>query len=439
MPPDAGLGLEVLEVEWSTLSDMPPAPVPAAISQVKPLPIDDAKAAVAGIRKLPGKHLTLYTDVLPSPEVDELPDVFDAAVLKWCEYFEIDLADAADWHMTGFLIEQKLRFHGADMLPADLPPFQNGFQRGHYLWLNDQTDAYYRRHLLLHEGTHAFMDLMVGGIGPPWYAEGMAELLGTHQWNDGMLTLGYMPQAKTETPGWGRIRIVKDELAAGRGKMPENILDYGPAAHLRNAPYGWCWAMAAFFDSHPRYQQHFRELRKRIRTDDITQWFRQQLEDDWSDLREEWQVYVMNIEYGYDVARSAIVRKPAQPLAHSGTTAQIVADRGWQSTGVRIEAGVTYRIEATGRYQVAETSEIWWCEPGGVTIHYYQGRPLGMLLGAVRDDQQPLAGLTPLLKPDPIGLGRDLTPQTGGTLYLKINESAADLSDNRGDITVKIQ
>jgi hypothetical protein len=62
-----------------------------------------------------------------------------------------------------------------------------------------------------------------------------------------------------------------------------------------------------------------------------------------------------------------------------------------------------------------------------------------MLLGAVRDDQQPLAGLTPLVKPAPIGLGRDLTPQSGGTLYLKINESAADLSDNRGEVIVRIQ
>ncbi|MBC8874121.1 MAG: hypothetical protein H8E44_32175 [Planctomycetes bacterium] len=405
----------------------------------KRLPIDDTKAAVAGIRKLIGKHLTLYTDVPPSPEVDELPAAFDAAVPLWCKYFEVDPMNAMDWHMTGFVIQEKARFQGAGMLPDDLPPFINGFQRGRYVWLYGQPTAYYRRHLLLHEGTHAFMDLIVGGLGPPWYAEGMAELLGTHQWQDGELTLAYMPRQKTETPGWGRIKIVKDELAAGNGMMPANILEYGPQAHLRNEPYGWCWALAAFFDSDPRTQKAFRELRKKIRTEDITQWFRQQVQDDWADLSEDWQVFVMNIDYGYDIARSVIVRKTAQAVPASGATATISADRGWQSTGILLTAGTTYRIDATGQYQVAETSEIWWCEPGGVTIHYFQGRPLGLLLGAVRDHSQPLEGMSPLVKPRPIGLGTTLEPEVSGTLYLKINESPAELGDNQGQITVRVQ
>jgi hypothetical protein len=371
--------------------------------------------------------------------VDDLPDAFDAAVPLWCKYFEVDPVNIMGWHMTGFVMQEKARFQGAGMLPADLPPFANGFQRGRYLWLYDQSTAYYRRHLLLHEGTHAFMDLILGGYGPPWYAEGMAEFLGTHQWQEGKLTLRYMPRQKTETPGWGRIKIVKDELAKGNGKWPDDIMNYGPQAHLRNEPYGWCWALAAFFDSHPRSQKAFRALRTRIRTADLTQWFKQQVQEDWADLSEDWQVFVMNIEYGYDIARSAIVRKTAQAIPPSGATATIAADRGWQSTGILLTQGSTYDVGATGRYQVAETSKIWWCEPGGVTIHYYQGRPLGTLLGAVRDDTMPLRGSTPLVAPEAIGLGRTFTPQSNGTLYLKINESAADLSDNQGQITVRVQ
>ncbi len=412
----------------------------------KGLPINDNKAFATGIRKLTSEHLTLYTDVPPSSEVDELPDAFDAAVPLWCEYFEVDPLDVMDWHMTGFVMQEKARFQGAGMLPADLPAFANGFQRGRYLWLYDQADAYYRRHLLLHEGTHAFMGLIVGGLGPPWYAEGMAELLGTHHWQEGKLTLAYMPKEKTETPGWGRIKIVKDELAAGRGMMPDNIMAYNAQAHLRNEPYGWCWALAAFYDSHPRSQKAFRQLRKMVRTAGLTQWFKQQVRDDWADLSEDWQLFVMNLEYGYDVERSAIVRKTAQAMPPSGATATIAADRGWQSTGILLTEGLSYDIRATGRYQVAETkddvaqtSKIWWCEPGGVTIHYFQGRPLGMLLGAVRNDAEPLGGSTPLLAPETIGLGKIFTPQTSGTLYLKINESPADLSDNQGQITVRVQ
>jgi len=403
------------------------------------IPIDDGKVAVAGIRKLVGAHLTLYTDLPQQPAVDELPAAFDAAVPPWCGYFEIDPLEVADWHVTGFLMREKNRFDGAGLYPADLPPFRNGYQRGMYIWVHDQADDYYRRHLLLHEGTHAFMGQMLGSLGPPWYAEGMAELLGTHRWQDGRLQLDYFPKDKEETPGWGRIKIVRDELLAGRGMMPANIMSYGPQAHLQNEPYGWCWALAAFLDGHPAYRERFRTLRQRVRYDDFTQTFQQQLADDWIDLNEQWQVFVVDLDYGYDLERAAIVRKPAQPLPAGGATVTIDAARGWQSTGIWLEAGSDYRLVASGRYQVAVTSDIWWCEPGGVTIHYHQGRPLGLLVGAVRDDSQPLTGLSPLTRPEAVGLSRQWIPEASGTLYLKINESAAGLADNQGHLTVRIE
>jgi hypothetical protein len=417
---------------------------PATVSlpfrpEVDEIPINDAQVAVAGIRKIQSKHLTLYTDVPPGPKVDDLPAIFDLAVPQWCAYFAVDVAKAADWHVTGFLMQNKMRFQATGLMPSDLPPFPNGFQRGPYLWAYDQADAYYCRHLVLHEGTHAFMDHLLGGFGPPWYSEGMAELLGTHLWRDNQLRLGYMPADKTETPGWGRIKIIKDELAAGRGMMPKTILEYGPTAHQQNSPYGWCWALAIFFDQHPDSQQVFRRLRERIAVGDINAWLQEQLRDEWLSLAEDWQVFVMEIEYGYDIPRAAIVRKPAALLPPGGATATIAADRGWQSTGLRLEPGLKYRAVAQGRYRIAETSEVWWCEPNGVTIQYYRGRPLGMLLGAVRDDQQPLAGLSPLVRPESFGLQRIWTPRQGGTLYLKINESAADLADNGGEMVVRVE
>lgn len=372
-------------------------------------------------------------------DVDELPAVFDLAVPQWCAYFQVDPAQVRDWHLNGFLMQDKGRFQAAGLLPAQLPPFLNGYQSGPNLWLYNQPDAFYRRHLFLHEGTHGFMNLVLGGIGPPWYGEGLAELLGTHRWQGGQLTLGYLPRDKKETPGWGRIKIVKDEVAAKRGMMPDTIMDYDAKAHLRNEPYGWCWALATFFDSHPRYQQRFRALQQWVRDRGLTARFREQLQADGKELAEEWQLFVMNLEYGYDVARAAVVRKPAQPLPATGAEVSIDAARGWQSTGIRLEGGVAYRLTACGRYQVANTDEPWICEPGGVTIHYYQGRPLGMLLGAVRDDAQPPTGLTPLARPEPLGLQRDWTPAQSGTLYLKINESAAQLGDNAGTLTVHVQ
>lgn len=401
--------------------------------------IDDGRVAVAGIRKMQSRHLTLYTDLPQQAAVDELPGVFDLAVPEWCRYFELDPPRVADWHVTGFLIRDKPRFQAAGLIPHGLPPYRNGFQQGPYMWVNDQLEDYYRRHLLLHEGTHAFMNLLLGDLGPPWYAEGTAELLGTHRWQDGRLELGYMPRDKDETLGWGRIKIIKDDLAEGRGMMPQGIMDYGPKAHLDNSPYGWCWALAAFLDGHPAYQQRFRELPAKVRARDFTRSFQQQLTAEWSDLNEQWQVFVMEIDYGYDLRRAAIERQPARPLPAGGAAVVVDAARGWQSSGYRLEAETAYRISASGRFQVGRTSDVWWCEPGGVTLRYHRGRPLGLLLAAVRDDSQPLAGLSPLVKPQAVGLKRRWVEPGGGTLYLKINESAADLHDNRGEITVHIQ
>jgi hypothetical protein len=73
-----------------------------------------------------------------------------------------------------------------------------------------------------------------------------------------------------------------------------------------------------------------------------------------------------------------------------------------------------------------------------VTVHYYRGRPLGMLLAAVRRDEGHGKDLTPLASPQAIGLAADFTPPHSGTLYLKINESAAHLADNEGTLTVHV-
>ncbi|HEY1785179.1 MAG TPA: hypothetical protein VGG30_06495, partial [Pirellulales bacterium] len=98
----------------------------------------------------------------------------------------------------------------------------------------------------------------------------------------------------------------------------------------------------------------------------------------------------------------------------------------------------TYRLTATGRYQVADKPRVWWCEPGGVTIDYYHGQPLGVLLAAVRPDEVDSKRGSPLIKPRVIGLNATLKPTESGTLYLRVNDSAGKLADNAGTLTVVV-
>lgn len=403
---------------------------------------DDGKIAIAGIRKLTGKHLILYTDVPASVEdVQKLPQVFDAAVAELAKYFQVDPAKLNDWKLVGCLMENKVRFQGCGLFTADLPDFPNGFHKGSQFWLFDQPSDYYRRHLMIHEGTHAFMSHWLGGAGPPWYSEGMAELLGTHEWDGAKLALGYNPPDKTLVPYWGRVKIVRDEFAANRGMTLLDIFRYDGQAHLKNEAYGWCWAATSFLNQHPATRESFLELKHdtKDRSIEFSRRFHEKLKVSWPEIAEDWQLYVIQIEYGYDVARAATVRKPAMPLAASGGTVTVAADRAWQSTGIEVTAGKTYELTATGRFQLAREPQPWWCEPNGITIEYNQGQPLGILLAAVTSPAAAQNALSPLLSPDVIGLNGRITPRNSGTLYLRLNDSPAKLADNSGTCTVQVR
>ena len=440
----------------------------------------------AGIRRLDGKHLALYTDLPSSRAVDELPAVFDKAFPGWCEYFGLDAAKHEDWRVTCFLMKEKGPFERLDLMPIGVPLFRHGYSQGDRLWLYEQPSDYYRRHLLLHEGTHVFMNMLLGGCGPPWYMEGTAELLATHRYEDGRLELGFFPSARGQVPMWGRTKIVADAIAAGRGKSFDDVLGYGTTAHLDQEPYGWCWATAVLLDRHPRYQKRFRRLHENVLDSDFNESFRQLIGDDWPDLAAEWQAFVAELDFGHDFDRETIRLKPAEPLPPGGKTVWVEAGLGWQNSGVLLRGGRKYRLTATGRYQVADklvearidsqrratngspasrqndsetpinyarNKKIWWCEPGGITIRYYRGRPLGMLLGVVYPRKNPGAAgnaaqidgngdagtRNPFLKPTAIGLGATLSPREDGVLLLKINDPPAELHDNAGRLQVRIK
>ncbi len=396
--------------------------------------VDDAAVKAAGIRRLEGRHLVLYTD-FPSEELtDALPKVFDQALPQWCKYFEVDPAKMRDWQLTGFLIKDRRRFRRLGLLPAELPPFQHGFCLNTDFWVYEKPGDYIERHLVLHEGTHCFMNRVFGACGPPWFMEGTAELLGTHRWADGRLTLNYVPRSRDEAPWLGRVKLVKNAIAAGRGRTLKQVLAYRFNAYLATEPYAWSWAVALFLDRHPEYGDRFRRLRKDVLRPDLTKRFVASVGKDWPALERQWQVFLADLEYGCDAARTLVDVKAGKPLGPAGARVEVSAERGWQNSGLRLEKGKRYRLQAEGRYQVAAKPRVWWCEPGGVTIRYYRRRPLGMLLAAV----MPEPGTILRLQPVAVGLGTTLVPEQSGTLYFKINESSGKWGDNTGKLSVEI-
>jgi hypothetical protein len=65
--------------------------------------------------------------------------------------------------------------------------------------------------------------------------------------------------------------------------------------------------------------------------------------------------------------------------------------------------------------------------------------PLGMLQAAVRVEPPDPNEPTALVRTIGVGLGATLRPERSGTLYLRINDSPAELDDNAGELTVHLQ
>ncbi|NOZ39262.1 MAG: hypothetical protein GXP24_03445 [Planctomycetes bacterium] len=419
------------------------AAIAAAGEFAAPRQVDERRAAQVGLRKIVGRHLRLYTDLPPSDAVDSLPAVFDAAVPLWAEYFQVDVGQLRNWRMQGYLIQERAKFAALGLLPKEKPDFATGFSNGNELWLMEQPSDYFRRHLLLHEGTHGFMYTELGDTGAGWYMEGMAELFGTHRWQQGKLDLRVMPSSRQEVPMWGRIKLVREAYRAGTPLDLPQVISLKKRRAFSTSEYAWAWALCQFLDSHPRWQKKFRQLTKHVNEQNFNQRFRHDFQAEWPELLTEWQAFVATLDYGYDAHRMAMQHLPVSPVTDETLTAgkssvTIAADRGWQSTGWLFEAGQEFRVTAEGRYQIAiglnADGGPWPCEPGGVTLEYHAGHPLGMLLGAWRS----LAS-NRFSKPITVGLTAKLKPPEDAVLYLRVNDSPARLSDNRGSLDVSIR
>ncbi len=393
--------------------------------------IDEQRIRANGIIKIPGRHIDIFTDVRDREDVNELATIFDRAVDFWCDYFVIDRSKADRWRISAMVMLDRSRFERAGLYPAELPDFPAGYQSGDQIWLYVQPGTYYTRHLFLHEGTHAFMWQFLQGVGAPWYAEGMAELLAVHRWDGVEFTMNDRKSRRDELPYWGRIKLVKDAVADGRPLSLQDVM----AAEISNFRqvnwYAWAWAACYFFDSHPKCSKKFRELQNRVRDDSpkFSTTFWNALRADHAQLNRDWNLFLQEIDYGIDLPRSLI--SEAEPVSDGSLTIQ--ADRGWQDTGIHVGLGDEFEIIGSGRFVIRRTTRAWESEANGITVEYFGGYPLGRLLAAVvpLDASEPTS-----FEPMSIGEQATIVGTTSGRLYLKINDSPAERDDNEGSLQV---
>lgn len=393
-----------------------------------------------GIEVFESKRLKLFSDIDPKI-AKTLPPLVDQAYVAWEEYFgKLPPArDDAEFQINGFLIKDKSKFEKTGLLQANLLDEFHGRQVGYQFWMMDQATEYYRRHLLLHEATHAFMWAIPNLKVPNAYMEGMAEYFGTHQVVGDKLQMRLMPINRSDFHGHDRLFLMRRDVKQRGSPELFDIIDWKPATFQEfNESYAWAWGQSIFFDENPRTRKRFRKLATSLADPMAWRTFELELKSDLPEIVTEWNLFAADSWEGFDFQRSAIEFHDGQRLTKP-VQMELRSDRGWQSTRVVVEKAGRYEITATGQFTLAEKPKPWVSEADGVTYRYHNGRPLGQLLAAIRPAMKADDEREPMLDVKPLGNKSVFEAPRSGTLYLRLNDHPGELADNRGGVAVEIR
>lgn len=401
----------------------------------------EATARRAGLAVHAGERLVLVTDRPPraGDGVPELPGVFDAAFAAWCAHYGLADGAARGWRACGMLMSDRGRFRAAGLLPDDgsIPDFANGFCDRNRFWLDDQSNPAYRRHLLLHEGVHAFTFTLRGLSAPSWYTEGVAELLATHRLDDGRFVPTPIPQRAADVEQLGRIEVIRRLRAGGECPGLSEVFATPPSPRHDIPTYAASWAAVALLSLHPVHAAAFRALeagpldaRLDARLAEVDGW-------DGPRAARDFDAFTDELDYGFDFARSAIDWSDGQALSGRVRVA-VAADRGWQSTGVACRRGEAVEFAAVGRAGVGRAGETALeSTPEGISLRWYRGRPVGRLLLA----QWGAAGGSDRPRFRVLGEGSRGTVviPDDGVLQAKINAPPGSLQDHDGALELHLR
>ncbi len=452
-------------------------------------PINEKKAAELGVRRIEGKNVTLTTDFPPSPGVDQIPAALDAAIPHICRYFEIDERKFENWKVNAFLMRNVDSFIEIGVLDGP-PRFLYGYSMCDRIFAKDQKVEYYNRFLLLHELVHSFMHEVFGDLRPRWYSEGSAEYLALHAWKPAAKSIE-IAQFQTDpdaTPGFGRLQEIREIVRSGKAPTLREILAFEPRDYVRSSTYAWSWALVAFLNESPKYRDVVERLPYWSTHPDPTRVFVETLGDRWGELENDWADFIGRIDFKYDFEATAVDATPGRPFVEAAKGGAVVveaaANRGWQNSGVALEAGATYRLATAGRFalNVEEAGKKLEFEAPGATFRYVEGAPLGRLQAVVVPlesatfdefyslksangaNEENLNGAEKTVgglkrrnraneeKSAPRGTlepwdaavefetaTATLTPKRAGTLFFRINDAPGNLAKNAGSVKIQIK
>jgi hypothetical protein len=411
----------------------------------------EATARRAGLRVLESRHLVLATDrpVREGDGVEDLPAVFDDAFEAWCRHYGMNPAEHRDWKCFGCLVVDRERFRAVGLLPDSLPPFENGFCDRNQFWLIDQSNPAYRRHLLLHEGVHAFTLTLRQLATPVWYNEGIAEFLATHRIEPG--TKGEptfvstpIPDQPDDVEQLGRIEKIRELRATATVPALADVLAAPVGNHKSVADYAASWAAVALLSFHPAYAKGFLEIQRGPLDHDFNKRLASLPGWDVARASRDFDAFTADIDYGYDFPRMAIDWSPGKPLTVQREVA-VDASRGWQNSGHALAAGKRYASTAKGRVGLGVVEDAvnkklitLEGEPDGISFEWYRGRPTGKLVLG-QWTEKPADGGRPRFEVLAEGSSGEFVAAVDGPLFVRLNGPPTRLKQRDGTISVLVR
>lgn len=138
---------------------------------------------------------------------------------------------------------------------------------------------------------------------------------------------------------------------------------------------------------------------------------------------------ILKLVPAYGKARAALDKIHERELSSNRVVFEVMANKDWQDTGVRVETGKPIRLTADGTWTLNQSQKLG-AEGMPALPEQLKDFPLGSLIGVIA------IGDRKKIKPFLIGQRLELAPEQSGPLLVRMHD--LESSDNQGRIMLEI-
>ncbi|QDU46560.1 hypothetical protein Mal52_50810 [Symmachiella dynata] len=415
-----------------------------------------AAEQAAGPRNYRSKNFIMHTD-LPKKEAEDLLKRMETMLRLISRYWGAPCRKTIEC----YVVKDLQKWPPGSLHPRGVQSIAVGggvtLSQSQALLANDQiidadavVYAVAERGVPLHEAVHAYCALTFGRTGPTWYSEGMAEMGNYWRQNDSSVKLE---------------PIVLQYLQNSEIKKLEEIV-YG----VQNSgdswrEYAWRWALCHLLANNPNYAKRFRPLGLALLNKQNVD-FKQVYGAMFQEILFEYEFFIQHLDQGLrsDLISFDWKRKFRKSRGNSRVRAKISAGRGWQPSGLMVDAEIEYQYSVEGHWKLDKKGPELDAD-GNVILPPPTAEPAGndnVIASAKPAPEKPadandsdtvpspgqLVGIVLIYDEDtgyrlskPFNLGRYGTftaPETGN-LYLRCHDKWNEIADNSGTASVSIK